>query len=428
MTTLHITNAWHATSGGIRTFYQALLDGGNRLGRRVVVVAPAQRAGIEPVGDYGCLYFVPAPPAPAFDRRYRLITPDKYMPFGSGCIRAILERERPHVVEIADKYSLPYLAALLRRGWFSGIPRPALVGLSCERFDDNMAAYLNRSPVARRFTQWYIHNVYGPPFDVHVANSEYTADELRRALPERAPDFVRVCPMGVDTTGFAASRGSRATRAQLLRQCKGDRDTTLLLYAGRLSPEKNLGMLLDALKVLVADGRGDYRLVLAGDGPLAEHMRREATGLLQDRLLFLGNLDREALAACYASCDVFVHPNPREPFGIGPLEAMASGIPVVVPDRGGVLTYANASNAWLAAPNAEAFVAAIRSASRLDRVRLASARATAEGFRWADATDRFFTLYDEVQHRFAPERSGHAPSRPHEAPSHVGGAKSSACT
>ncbi|MEQ1730249.1 MAG: hypothetical protein ABL982_17930 [Vicinamibacterales bacterium] len=43
LTTLHITNAWHATSGGIRTFYQALLDGANRQERHVVIVAPAER-------------------------------------------------------------------------------------------------------------------------------------------------------------------------------------------------------------------------------------------------------------------------------------------------------------------------------------------------------------------------------------------------
>ena len=65
-------------------------------------------------------------------------------------------------------------------------------------------------------------------------------------------------------------------------------------------------------------------------------------------MLFCGHVDARALARLYASCDVFVHPNPREPFGIGPLEAMASGVPLVLPAAGGVLSYANADNAWLA--------------------------------------------------------------------------------
>ncbi len=66
-------------------------------------------------------------------------------------------------------------------------------------------------------------------------------------------------------------------------------------------------------------------------------------------MLFYGHVGaRETLARLYASCDVFVHPNPREPFGIGPLEAMASGVPLVAPAAGGLLSYANDTNAWLA--------------------------------------------------------------------------------
>jgi alpha-1,6-mannosyltransferase len=46
--------------------------------------------------------------------------------------------------------------------------------------------------------------------------------------------------------------------------------------------------------------------------------------------------DRELLADILANCDVFLHPNPHEPFGIAPLEAMASRLALVAPDSGGV--------------------------------------------------------------------------------------------
>ena len=396
LTSLHLTNAWHPTSGGIRTFYLALLDAGNRQGRRVVVVAPAARTSVEPVGAFGIIYFLAAPSAPAFDRRYRTLYPHRYFPgIGSGLIR-ILERERADVVEVCDKYSLPYLAAMLRRRWLPRVPRPALVGLSCERFDDNMAAYLDRGRIARAFTRWYIRNIYGPPFDVHVANSEYTAGELRAALPDRAPGFIRVCPMGVDVGGFSPTRRSFAVRARLLRRCGGHERTRLLFYAGRLSPEKNLQLLVETLRRLATDQRVDYRLVVGGDGPLAAWLRLQATGVLHGRILLCGNLDRAELADHCASCDVFVHPNHREPFGIGPLEAMASGIPVVVPDSGGVLTYATAANALIAAPTAAAFSAAVRSALHGNADRVRSARATAHEFKWEDATRRYFELYDYI--------------------------------
>jgi hypothetical protein len=126
------------------------------------------------------------PSAPAFDRRYRMILPHAYWPGVGSAVADILERERPSLVEICDKYSLPYLAAMLRKGWHPRVPRPVLIGLSCERFDDNMSAYLSRSRHAAAFTRWYIRNLYGPPFDAHVAVSEYAARELRDALDNRS--------------------------------------------------------------------------------------------------------------------------------------------------------------------------------------------------------------------------------------------------
>ncbi len=286
---------------------------------------------------------------------------------------------------------------MLRKGWHTRVRRPALVGLSCERFDDNMAAYLSRSAHARIFTRWYLRHIYGPPFDAHVAISEYTASELRAALHDRPAGFIRVCPMGVDVDRFGPSRASATLRGRLVRRVSGSRQTVLLLYAGRLSPEKHLNLLLDALRILVADGNRDYRLAIAGDGPLAGWLRAEVKGVLAGRVALCGQMDGDELAACYASCDVFVHPNPCEPFGIGPLEAMASGVPVVLPRAGGVLEYANDSNAWLARPTAPAFAQAIRAAvSDGDGPRLRAAAETARRFSWDAVTAKYFALYDEL--------------------------------
>jgi alpha-1,6-mannosyltransferase len=411
LTSLHITNAYHPTSGGIRTFYTALLAAANRERRRVRLIVPGDETRVEEVGRFGRIYFVRAPLAPAFDRRYRLILPSQYLPGTQSAVAQILERERPDLVEICDKYSLPYLAAMLRKRWHPRVPRPVLVGLTCERFDDNMAAYLSPSRVAGRFTRWYIRNIYGPPFDAHIANSEYTAGELRRALADRSAEFIRVAPMGVDVEGFGPERRSRLRRAGLLRRAGGDERSTLLFYAGRISPEKNIELLLDSVRLLASDGGADYRLVIAGDGPSAEVVRRRSSEPpLAGRVLLCGNLDRESLASYYASADVFVHPNPREPFGIGPLEAMASGVPVVVPSAGGVLEYASSENAWLAEPAALAFADAVRAARQRDPMRIRAARETACRFRWPEAARRYFDLYDDIVHRWREA------SRPVELP------------
>ena len=401
MTTVHLTNAYHATSGGIRTFYSALLEAGNREGRRVVLVVPDDRNGSERVGERAHIYRVRTPRAPAFDRRYRLLLPHRYAPIPGARIIEILERESPQVVEICDKYTLPYLAAMLRKGWHRRVRRPALLGLSCERFDDNMAAYLSAGRAARAFTRWYLRHIYGPPFDMHIAVSSYTACELRDALWDRARDFVRVCPMGVEADDFGPEHRDRNMRRQLLAAAGAGEHAVLLLYAGRLSPEKNIPLLVDMMRVLASDPAADYRLALVGDGPLRSWIADTcADGPLAGRVVLCGAFPRDRLASAYASCDVFVHPNPREPFGIGPLEAMASGVPVVLPRAGGVLEYATDQTTWLAVPDAASFARAVQAAAVGDPWRTAAARRAAQRLRWRHVTRQYFALYDEAASRF----------------------------
>ncbi|HXG90350.1 MAG TPA: glycosyltransferase [Vicinamibacterales bacterium] len=400
--TLHLTNAYHPTSGGIRTFYRALLDGANARHREMRLVVPGPFDDREEVGDFGRIYYLKARSAPAFDRRYRVILPSAYLANANGALVRILQDERPDLVEICDKYSLFYLAGMLRKEWLPRVPRPILVGVSCERMDDNLRAYLGREALSRRFARWYLRHIYGPPFDYHVANSEYTADELRQVLWDRPPEFIRVCPMGVDAARFGPHHRDELLRRSVLERAGGNPTSTLLLYVGRLSPEKNVALLVATLERLTKASRQDgspprdYRLVVAGDGPMRGSMERDASRLVAGRVLFLGAVtEGELLRRYYASGDVFVHPNPREPFGIAPLEAMASGVPVVAPNLGGVLSYATRDNAWLASPEPEAFALAVRSAvERSDDRRLAAARDTAAALDWPVVVDRWFAMYD----------------------------------
>jgi glycosyltransferase involved in cell wall biosynthesis len=118
-------------------------------------------------------------------------------------------------------------------------------------------------------------------------------------------------------------------------------------------------------------------------------------------IVFTGNLqDRNLLAEHFAAADVFIHPNPREPFGIAPLEAMASGLALVAPNSGGLTSYANPGNAWLSVPDAQAFaesVRAIRYGSPDDRLnRIAAGCLTAEAHAWPSVTGRYLQLYREL--------------------------------
>ena len=305
-------------------------------------------------------------------------------------------------MECCDRYTLNYLAALLRRGWLLGPSyRPAVVGLHCERLDDNVATYVSRHSVAKAFCRWYLRWLTFPMFDHHIAVSDYVAGELRQvAQGHDVRRGVWVRPPGVASGVFRPELRSLQRRTQLESLSRAPEGSTLLLYVGRLAPEKNLELLVETMIRLEEASPGAFHLVVAGEGALRPALERECATRIPGAVCFLGHIrDRDTLADLYANCDIFVHPNPREPFGIAPLEAMASGLALVASRTGGVRQYADSSNAWLAEPSPEAFARAIEMI-RSDPVaccaRQRGARATAERFNWEKVTDSYFDLYDEL--------------------------------
>jgi glycosyltransferase involved in cell wall biosynthesis len=313
----------------------------------------------------------------------------------------IIRTEKPDLVEVCDKYSLPYLAGLIRTGALSGLGcRPVTVGLSCERMDYNVASYLTAGGFGGRFSRLYMKWIYFPMFDHHIAVSDHVAEELRiAARGHKVPRATWIRPHGVDADLFSPARRSKEFRRTLFDRSGANPRAALLLYAGRLAPEKNLSLLLDTLVELMRNG-GEFHLLIAGDGISRGPLERAAASAAPGRVTFLGHIgDRMELARLYANCDAFLHPNPSEPFGIAPLEAMASGIPLVAPDSGGLVTYASSHNAWLSAPAASEFAGAVRNILRdpYQRIlRTHAALATAARYDWRNIASSYLQLYAEI--------------------------------
>jgi glycosyltransferase involved in cell wall biosynthesis len=393
---LHLVNAWHPTSGGISTFYRALIAAANETGYQLRLAVPGETERIDEAGPHCRIYSIRAPRAP-FNPAYRILYPHNYL-LPNGPLRRIVAAERPDLIEVCDKYTLPYFGGMIRVGWLGPNP-PVVIAMSCERLDDNMGVYLSTGPIARAFARWYMRAIYFPLSDHHITVSAYTAGELEAASHgHKVTRGVWVRPMGVDTATFHPRRRDLQLRTRLL-----DGAESLVLYAGRLAPEKNLQLLSAAIRRLPSR----FRAVIAGSGPLRQTIEREC----RDRAVFLDHVrDRAELATLFASCDVFAHPNPAEPFGIAPLEAMASGLGLVVPNSGGVLEYATTANSWLAAPEPEAFAQAIVDAASGGR-RL-EARETAEQFAWPIVARSFFGLYRVLAaSRREPSRLAECPPR-----------------
>jgi alpha-1,6-mannosyltransferase len=407
--TLHLTSLFNQQSGGVATFYRALMQRASETGRHMTLVVPGGEWGAEQVSDTVRIRRVPAAHSLIGDRRYRVILPHHFLFPGSTQFKRILEQEQPNVVECCDKYSLFYLLGYYRMGWIDGTRGPAGVALTMERMDDNFTTFLNQSVLSRAFCRWYMGRIYHSIPKYHIAISRYVADELNQAPSAAAKPKTRILPLGVDSVLFRPPSHPRQAR-QAFRAAAGlPLESNVILYAGRLSPEKNLGLLVDTLHELDHSRDARWHLMMLGDGLLRPQMEKLAATDWRGRLHVLPHVnDRATLARFLGGADVFVHPNPREPFGIGPLEAMACGTPVVLPNCGGVTEYATPDNSWMAAPDGKAFAAAISvihaSPDEATR-RAAAARATALSHHWTAVADRYFAEYDAIyeHHQRAPD-------------------------
>ena len=168
--------------------------------------------------------------------------------------------------------------------------------------------------------------------------------ELKNALTAKGYKKVEVVGRGVDTKLFSPSQ-----RVLSLRKSWGltEKDTAVL-YAGRIAPEKNIHLVIEAFQHMTMSTRApNLRLILVGDGPLRKRLEDKHPGVI-----FTGMQRGSALAQHYASADIFLFPSITETFGIVILEAMASGLAIVAFDYAAARQYLkNGDSALLASFN-----------------------------------------------------------------------------
>ncbi|HXE56734.1 MAG TPA: glycosyltransferase family 1 protein [Gemmatimonadales bacterium] len=242
----------------------------------------------------------------------------------------------------------------------------------------------------------YLRWFYGHARRVLVPSRVY-----ERYLHARGVHHTGLWTRGVDRTVFNPSFRSEEYR----RSLGVGPDDLLVTYIGRIAREKDLELLVRAWRELGPVRKG-AQLVLVGRGPLEDELR--SAGI--PGLHVIGLRQGRELSVAYASADVFAFPSPTETFGNSLLEAMASGLPSLAAEAGGVLDFAvQGVNALLVPPGD---LGAIRTglARLLQDVELRH-RLAAGGLRtaserpWGAIYDRLLDDYREAAGRREVERA-----------------------
>ena len=170
-----------------------------------------------------------------------------------------------------------------------------------------------------RYLRWLFNNCHHTYAPSQVTKNQLIDGGIRN---------VRVFERGVDNVLFHPGKRSEEVRESLGVEPGGE----LVLYAGRLSKEKNLDALLRAFTRLAGE-HPKARLVVTGDGP---HRRALVRSTKSPGIIFTRWKRGEELAALFASADVFALPSTTETLSLVSLESMASGVPVLAMNAGGV--------------------------------------------------------------------------------------------
>ena len=216
---------------------------------------------------------------------------------------------------------------------------------------DRYAHYLRWFPT--RYARFRIAkhtNFYYNKVDHVITPSEAASKWLRRHSVNT--------PASVIPTGIRAQ--TVCNRAELRHELGFGPDQRVMLYVGRLAYEKNLGILIEMAKRVIAT-HPNTRLLLVGDGPF----RAEATRLVRgahigDRVRFVGLVARSEVDRYYAASDLFVFPSITETQGLVVQEALGHGLPAVAVAGGGAgASIVNGQNGFVVKNDPGAFSEAV---------------------------------------------------------------------
>ncbi len=367
------TDTCFPTVNGVARALGLLIEHANARGHAVLLVSPDLSA--EPHPGAAVHLTIPGVQLP-FYRELKAARP-----WLGGAIQRALSDFSPDVVHVATEA----MVGAAGRRWALSNDVP-LVTSYCTNFPDYLSGY--GMGFGEQLCWGYLRRFHAAAAVTLCPSRATLRDLASRGFHSRMGLWSR----GVDSDLFDPTR-----RDEELRREMAPGADVVLLYVGRIAPEKKIDLLIEALPRIRASTTQRVGLVLVGGGPARDGLM--AAG--HPDVHFTGYRRGTDLAAHYASADAFVFPSDTETFGQVVSEALSSGLPVVAPDRGGVTDLVIPDETGFLFRPGRADELADRAIRLVEDAALrrrlgARGRALAEGRSWSEVFDGLFTTYDEV--------------------------------
>lgn len=335
----YVTETYPPELNGVALTVARMVRGLRARGHAVQLIRPRQDGEVP--RDTGDEWLAPGMPLPMYSS----------LRIGLPVVGQLVERwnrRRPELVHVATEGPLGWAA--VRAARIVGVPVTSDFRTNFDEYSAHYGFGWMRGAV-RAYLR-HFHN--------STDRTLVPTPSVRLALARKGYERLDVIGRGVDCELFSPARRSEALRAEW-----GVRNgEPVLLYVGRLAPEKNVPLAFRAYEAVRRRVPG-ARLVVVGEGPLRARLERESP-----EAIFVGQQTGTALAEHYASADIFLFPSSTETFGNVTLEALASAL-LVVAFRSGA-----------AAVHIEDCASGVLVAHGDDQGFVAGACAIAQQFRW----------------------------------------------
>lgn len=386
-----VSNNYFPFVSGVSVSVERLRNGLSDLGHTLQLLVPRYREAWQ---DDGSIKRIPTLMAFGQKSEFRLTNPF------SARFRRCLREFKPDLIHVHHPFWLGSMGLLMGRRLKVPVVYTYHTRLEHYAHFVPLPGALFRNLISHYLIKRFSNRCQG------VIVPTYSAEEYLRMIGVRTPTLVQ--PTGIDVERFTNVEKSDV---EALREQLGvDPARKILISVSRISKEKNIGFMLEALAELKSQGHDDFQLLLIGDGPDKEAIQTQIDTLKLGSLVTLvGAVAPSKMALYYHLGDIFVFASTSETQGMVILEAMSAGLPVVAVRSSGIDDVVRQGvNGFKTPQNRQAWgqqVVALKDDPELREQLGHQASHFAEAFDIANFAEAVATFYAEVLAKY------HSPSR-----------------